>query len=228
MIELQELQFSYSDASDSPVIDIPSWKVETSERVFVFGPSGCGKSTLLNLLSGLLMPTRGALQVCDQRLDKLGPRQRDQFRAQHIGYVFQQFNLLPYLNAVENVHLASYFPKNAHAQHTLNDTKTLLNALNISDMLWSKPIASLSIGQQQRVAIARALINKPKLLIADEPTSSLDQHNRDNFMDVLMSLVKEQDITLIFVSHDMSLASYFERVDSLADVNQLQSNSVCL
>ncbi len=219
-ISLSHVHFSYPDTPDKPVLNIPSWSVTSQEHVFVHGPSGCGKSTLLNLLSGMLAPSEGEVTVLGKRLDNMSHRQRDQFRANHIGYVFQQFNLIPYLNAVENIQLATHFSRTKRTS-VKQEIEELLTKLNISPDDSTKQTAKLSIGQQQRVAIARALINKPELLIADEPTSSLDQHNRDNFMSVLMSLVSAYNITLIFVSHDMSLSHYFERIDALSDISRL-------
>ncbi len=220
-ISLNKVQFSYSDAADKPVLDIPYCSVLQGEQVFIYGPSGCGKSTLLNLLSGMLRPEKGEVSVLEQRLDCLTPRQRDRFRADYVGYVFQQFNLIPYLSAVDNVRLAHHFSKRGSDVGALTEIEHLLTQLNIPQDDRLKPIAELSIGQQQRVAIARALINKPEILIADEPTSSLDQKNRDNFMSVLMSLANQHNITLVFVSHDMSLSRYFKRVDALSGINQV-------
>lgn len=221
-IHLKNLQYHYPESPDSSVLDIPSWDVTSQEQVFVHGPSGCGKSTLLNLLCGMLAPTVGEVSVLGSRLDQMDSRQRDKFRANHIGYVFQQFNLIPYLSAVENVQLATYFGNGSRSNIHQDEIETLLATLQITPDDWHKPTRTLSIGQQQRVAIARALINKPELLIADEPTSSLDQQNRDNFMSVLMSCVAEHHITLVFVSHDMSLSQYFNRIDALADISVLQ------
>lgn len=219
-IHLNNVLFSYADAPSKPVLDIQSWSAPSQAHVFIHGPSGCGKSTLLNLLSGMLAPSRGAISILEQRLDKMTQRQRDQFRVNHIGYVFQQFNLIPYLNAIENVQLASHFSKHGKKTSVLQDTQQLLSQLNILPSDWQKPAAALSIGQQQRVAIARALINKPEILIADEPTSSLDQHNRDNFMSLLMSLANEHGITLVLVSHDLSLSHHFNQVDALSEINR--------
>lgn len=225
-IHLNNLQFAYPDTPEKLVLNIPDWSVGKQEHVFVQGPSGCGKSTLLNILNGLLTPQQGEVSVLGERLDKMSSRKRDQFRANHIGCVFQQFNLIPYLNAIENIQLAKHFSKISQANHAGEDIQSLLTNLNISSDDWHKPTNKLSIGQQQRVAIARALVNKPELLIADEPTSSLDEINRDNFMTELMSLVEKNNITLVFVSHDLSLAHYFQRIDSLMEINRLaQKNS---
>ncbi|TQV88567.1 ABC transporter ATP-binding protein [Aliikangiella coralliicola] len=232
-ISLKNVYFTYPDAPHRPVLNIPCWTVAPQEQVFVHGPSGGGKSTLLNLLSGMLVPSQegqggqGEVSILGKRLDKMSQRQLDRFRANHIGYVFQQLNLIPYLSSVENILLATYFSAHKKARVKSADVEKLLTKLNISPDDWSKQIAKLSTGQQQRVAIARALINKPELLIADEPTSSLDQDNRDNFMSVLVSLVAENKITLVFVSHDKSLSRYFNRIDALSDISCLSGARGC-
>jgi putative ABC transport system ATP-binding protein len=224
-IELANIRFHYSKRPDHRVLNIPSWSLSVAEQAFVHGPSGGGKSTLLGLLSGILSPVDGQVTVLGERLDTMNSRQRDQFRAEHIGYVFQQFNLMPYLNATDNLALASRFSKRKNTRALNNEVKDLFSALNITEKEWSVPTRDLSIGQQQRVAIARALINKPKLLIADEPTSSLDKANTDAFMELLMPMVKDNQMTLLFVSHDLSLVSYFERVESLDDFNHTEASN---
>ncbi|MEH6552449.1 MAG: ABC transporter ATP-binding protein [Pseudomonadales bacterium] len=218
-IHLKDIRYTYPDTPGKQVLNINSWKVAAGEQVFVHGPSGGGKSTLLNLLSGMLQADIGEVSVMGQRLDKISSRQRDRFRADHIGYIFQQFNLIPYLDAIDNIKLAHQFAKQNTSSSLEDDIKSLLSSFYIDPTDWQKPVAKLSIGQQQRIAIARAMVNKPELLIADEPTSSLDQDNRDNFMKELMAMVSEHNTTLLFVSHDMSLAKYFNRIDALADIN---------
>jgi len=218
-IQLKDIRYTYPDTLGKLILNINSWKVAAGEQVFVHGPSGGGKSTLLNLLSGMLQADTGEVSVMGQRLDKISSRQRDRFRADHIGYIFQQFNLIPYLDAIDNIKLAHQFAKENTSSSLEDDIKSLLSSFYIDPADWQKPVAKLSIGQQQRIAIARAMVNKPELLIADEPTSSLDQDNRDNFMKELMAMVSEHNTTLLFVSHDMSLAKHFNRVDALADIN---------
>lgn len=224
-IELANIRFHYSKRPNHRVLNIPSWSLSVAEQAFVHGPSGGGKSTLLGLLSGMLTAVEGQVAVLGERLDQLNSRQRDQFRAENIGYVFQQFNLMPYLNATDNLLLATRFSKPKNTRALKDEIKDLFSALNISEKEWSVPTRDLSIGQQQRVAIARALINKPKLLIADEPTSSLDKANTDAFMKLLMPMVKDNQMTLLFVSHDLSLSSYFERVESLDDFNHTEASN---
>ena len=221
-IELTDTRFYYSDRPEDIVLNIPSWSLSTGEQAFVQGPSGGGKSTLLGILSGMLVPSEGKVTVLGQRLDNMSSRQRDQFRAMHIGYVFQQFNLMPYLNAIDNVLLATQFSNQKNTSLLKSEIKTLFNGLNIPEKEWNRPTRDLSIGQQQRVAIARALINKPQILIADEPTSSLDSENTKAFMRLLMPIVAENRMTLLFVSHDQSLATYFTKVESLNDFNRVE------
>lgn len=219
-ISLNNVSFAYPEAPDKTVLNVIDWSVASGEHVFIQGPSGGGKSTLLNILGGIISPRTGEVKVLDHPLHTMSLRQCDRFRADNIGYVFQQFNLIPYLNAVENVQLAARFSQQKN-NHIKNNIDELLNQLNISKSDRQQRSDRLSIGQQQRVAIARAFINKPKLLLADEPTSSLDQKNRDNFITRLMALAEKQGTTVVFVSHDLSLAQHFSRVDSLADINTL-------
>lgn len=224
MIQFSNVRFYYAGQTQSPILDIPAWGVASQEQVFLHGPSGSGKSTLLNLISGMLCVSDGNITILGQEMKALSIRQRDQFRANHIGHVFQAFNLIPYLNAIENIQLASYFAASKHKKSNNNEVTQLLTTLNIASKDWFTPTCQLSMGQQQRVAIARALVNKPKLLIADEPTSSLDQYNRDLFMELLMSMAKNNQMTLIFVSHDLSLSHYFSRIESLEAVNRIKSH----
>ncbi len=216
-VKLNGIQFSYENDRRQQLLDIGHWAVERGERVLIHGPSGSGKTTLLNILSGLLTCTSGEVSVLDQRLDRMSAKQRDQFRADNIGCVFQRFNLIPYLNAIDNIGLASTFSAGGN-ERWREKANALLSALMVDHDDWTKATSDLSMGQQQRVAIARALINAPALLIADEPTSSLDSDNRDNFLALLMGLISERDMTLIFVSHDMALAEHFTRLEALSDI----------
>ena len=226
-IKISNVCFSYPEKPHVTVLNIRSWSLAKGEHAFIFGASGGGKSTLLSLISGLLRANEGELSVFGQALNDMSGHQRDKFRADNIGYVFQQFNLIPYLNAIENIRLAHYFAKSSSQALLTENIKALLTRLNMPEENWQSPVRNLSIGQQQRIAIARALINKPALVIADEPTSSLDCENRDEFMTLLMSLVKENDITLLFVSHDMSLSHYFDRVESLNEINHVEQKTSC-
>ena len=220
MIELSDVVFKYASRPDKTVINICNWKVGTAERVLLHGSSGTGKSTFLNIISGFFVPNYGTVNICGKRLDKMHTSKRDRFRAENIGYVFQQFNLVPFLNAIENVKLAMHFQPSKKMRYSdLDDIKKLLQDLNISKSEWLIPSRELSIGQQQRVAIARAIVGKPKILIADEPTSALDSKNINNFMTILNSLVTSQNITLIYVSHDLNLSKHFTRIEDFSKVN---------
>ena len=218
-IQLNNVTFFYPDSPQELIINIEDWSVETESKHFLYGPSGCGKSTLLNLISGLHSPNTGSIKILDEELSSMTVAQRDKFRANNIGYIFQQFNLLPYLNAIDNINLASYF-SNLNNSKLKQKIHQLLTELNIEQKDWNRPVSQLSIGQQQRIGIARAFINEPKLLIADEPTSSLDAASRDDFISLLSRLCKEYKSTLLFVSHDPQLKPHFDHVQALADFNR--------
>jgi len=224
MITLSDVKFSYGTGDETPVLNIPSWKVLLGETVFIYGPSGSGKSTFLNLLSGMLKITEGELNVFGESLHLLSGKQRDKFRASLVGQVCQDFNLIPYLNPIENIRLARYFSNLRNDSGLTEEIKNLLLRLKISDRHFSKETRYLSVGQKQRVAIARALVNRPRLLIADEPTSSLDSENGDQFMSLMMRIVSENDITLVFVSHNLDLSRHFQRVEAMKDINKMSSN----
>lgn len=217
-INVQSLHFAYGKHS-RPVLDIPTWQVSQGAQVFLKGPSGSGKSTLLNLLAGILSPTSGIVEVLGQNLSHLSTRRRDRYRAAHIGLVFQQFNLIPYLNVADNILLAAHFNGRAGKQVETR-MHELLQTLKLPEESLNMPAARLSVGQQQRVAIARALINNPQILIVDEPTSSLDSGARDAFMTLLLQLTKANDKTLVFVSHDETLAPYFGQTVDLSEINR--------
>ena len=219
-VNIENLRYAYDKKGTDTLLDIPRWTIAKGEKVLLHGPSGAGKSTLLNLISGILRCSEGKLEVMGKRLDKMNERERDRFRANNVGYVFQSFNLFPFLNAYENVDLSLYFSEDARSKRSKQEIENLLRELNLSKSDCAKPIRKLSIGQQQRVAIARSLIKKPGLLIADEPTSSLDEENRKQFMSVLLDLINEQDTTLLFVSHDLSLRQHFNRVEALAGIHK--------
>lgn len=225
-ISVDALTFSYTPDSQ-PVLNIPQWKVSDNQHVFLSGPSGSGKSTLLNLLSGTLTPTSGSISLLGESFSSLSPRQRDKFRAQHIGVVFQQFNLISYLSVEQNIHAAVYFAqKQTTNAVTSQRLLSLLEALRLPQSILKQKADALSIGQQQRVAIARALINSPELLIVDEPTSALDTAARDSFMALLKNVAK--DSTMVFVSHDMGMASHFDttyRIDDLSELSTTQEQA---
>ena len=226
VIEIADLSFAWKKQAQ-PVLNISSLQVNRGERVFLRGPSGSGKSTLLNLLAGVALPQSGTLKVLGQNMNALGSAQRDHFRAHHIGFIFQMFNLIPYLSVVENVTLPCRFSDKrkhkvlAQADSLEDEAVRLLGHLDMAqaDVL-HKPVNELSVGQQQRVAAARALIGAPELVIADEPTSSLDADRRSAFIELLFRECDSADATLIFVSHDNSLVAPFGRTVEFQQLNQ--------
>jgi putative ABC transport system ATP-binding protein len=198
--------------------------VAAGHTVFLHGPSGCGKSTLLGLMAGVLAPRQGSVSLLGQRWADLAAGARDQRRADHVGVVFQQFNLLPYLTVLDNVLLPCRFSPR-RAQRCTPDPRSaaasLLQRMGLPQALWGRRADALSVGQQQRVAAARALIGAPELVIADEPTSALDAALRDDFMALLMSECKTVGSTLVFVSHDDRLAERFDKRLSLPTLNKV-------
>ena len=223
-IKISNLQYVWPE-SNTPIIDIPALEVEQSGSVFLQGASGSGKSTLLSLLAGTLKASSGTLQILGTDLTSLSSRRRDRFRAEHIGIVFQQFNLIPFLTVEGNLKLASRFV-NQSGSGTEVRAKKLLESLRLDSAILERRADRLSVGQQQRVAIARAFINQPEILLADEPTSALDTEARDLFMQLLMSVREATGCTLIFASHDSSLASFFETKIVLKEINRSEKKEV--
>lgn len=223
VIDISNLTFRWA-RQHADILAIPQFTVQQGEKVFLKGPSGSGKSTLLGLLSGINQPTSGDVSILGQKLSELKASQRDTFRANHIGYIFQMFNLLPYLSVLENVMLPCRFSSLRQQRISSNleqEAKRLLAQLHLPQDCLHKPISELSIGQQQRVAAARALMGQPELLIADEPTSALDQNNREAFIELLMAECERSNTTLLFVSHDQTLEGLFDRTVALNDINTI-------
>jgi putative ABC transport system ATP-binding protein len=222
-IEVSDLLFAWP--RKPPLLDVPALRIARGERVFLRGPSGSGKSTLLGLVGGVLVPQRGSVRLLGTDLATLSPGARDRFRGEHLGFIFQMFNLIPYLGVLENVLLPAQFSPARAARVQGGDLEAegrrLLGALGLGapDLL-ARPVTELSIGQQQRVAAARALLGRPEILVADEPTSALDHDARGQFLQLLMDECRSQGTTLLFVSHDTSLGPLFDRVLSLADLNR--------
>lgn len=226
IITLDKLSYSWS-AGLEPLLVIDHLAVEPGEKVFIKGPSGSGKSTLLNLLAGFLVPQQGEVKILDQRMTSMTGASRDRFRADHIGVIFQMFNLIPYLSLTENVTLPCRFSARKFQQTVergggpAQEAKRLLRALNLADPeLLSRQVTDLSVGQQQRVAAGRALIGSPDLVIADEPTSSLDMDQRESFLELLFDECSKSGATLVFVSHDASLAPLFHRVVDIRQISK--------
>lgn len=208
------------------MLRIAQLDIAPRERVFLRGPSGSGKSTLLNLLAGVVLPQQGSVAVLGTNLGTLGGPARDRFRADHIGFVFQLFNLIPYLTVVENVVLPCLFSERRRARAIAAsgsveaEAMRLLEHLDMTDPeLLTRAATDLSVGQQQRVAAARALVGAPELVIADEATSALDADRRTAFLNLLFRECAAAGAAIVFVSHDASAAHAFNRTVELTSIN---------
>ncbi len=208
-------------------LDVPRFVMGGGSRTFLQGPSGSGKSTLLGVIAGVLAADAGRVEVLGADLTRLSGAARDAFRAEHLGVIFQMFNLLPYLSVLDNVTLPCRFSR-ARAAAALRreasverEAKRLLARLGLTDpRILTTPSRNLSVGQQQRVAAARALIGAPQLIIADEPTSALDASTRDAFLALLLEECAETGASLLFVSHDAALAPRFDEALDLRALNR--------
>jgi putative ABC transport system ATP-binding protein len=215
-ISIHDVKFYWPKAT-TPTLNIKEWHIEKGQSVFIYGRSGSGKSTLLNILAGILEPQQGAVNILDENIIDLKQVKKDRFRAQHMGVIFQQFNLIPYLSVADNIQLSQTF---SAAKRTQEQMIQLVNQLGLSETLLSRQANQLSVGQQQRVAVARALHHQPEIIIADEPTSALDTETRDEFIKLLLAQTKKNNSTVLFVSHDKSLASYFDQTIDLQQLNR--------
>lgn len=207
-VRLKGLRFDWKQRGPG-LLEIDEFLIARGETLFLYGPSGAGKTTLLNLLAGVLLPQRGSIEILGHDITRMRSFRRDLFRARHIGVIFQQLNLIPYLDVLENVLIAPHFAK-LDRSSSADHADELLETLGMAQHLHKRP-SELSIGQQQRVAVARALVTGPEILIADEPTSALDSDNRETFMQHMLSMAAENDTTVIFVSHDRGLQDHFDR-----------------
>jgi putative ABC transport system ATP-binding protein len=222
VLQIEALRYAWPGAADDCLV-IPALRVEAGRKVFLHGPSGCGKSTLLGLMAGVLVARVGRVSLLGQDWARLKGGARDARRADHVGVVFQQFNLLPYLTVLDNVLLPCRFSALRSSRCVGGPAaaaQALLQRVGLPAALWPRRADALSVGQQQRVAAARALIGGPELVIADEPTSALDAALRDDFMNLLMDACTAAGSTLIFVSHDERLAARFDQALSLPQLNQ--------
>ncbi len=217
LLEIENLVKTYRspDGEVQPVLDVPSFSLEAREHVALVGQSGSGKTTLLHAIAGILRPDSGSVRLDGTDLVRLSEARRDALRARQIGYVFQTFNLLQGYSALENVLLGMVFgpgPDRAFA-------RGLLERLGLGDRLLHRP-GQLSVGQQQRVALARALANRPRLVLADEPTGNLDPERARQALALLQELCREHGAALLVVTHDREVRDRFERVVELSEINQ--------
>ncbi|WP_291156208.1 ABC transporter ATP-binding protein [Gemmatimonas sp. UBA7669] len=219
-VALSDVRFAYKAGRD--VLAIERLTIARGETVFLHGPSGSGKTTLLGLLAGVLQANRGQVQVLGEDFTRMSSGARDAFRARHLGYVFQMFNLIPYLSVKENILLPIRLDAGRRARLGTQSfdaaVREVAGELDIARYL-DTPIGELSVGQQQRVAAARALIGHPEVVIADEPTSALDTDRREQFLQLLFRSCEKAQATLVFVSHDHTLMPLFSRIVELGEIN---------
>lgn len=195
------------------------------EHIALTGPSGCGKSTCLNLLSGLLLPDSGSVVIAGKKLETLSPRGLDRFRGEKIGFVYQTFHLLEAFSALENVLIGMRFGRRIPKSERHQRAEEMLDRVGLSHRLSSKP-TTLSVGEKQRVAIARALVNQPSIILADEPTGSLDPNTADSVFKLLVELCRAENTTLVIVTHDLELAGKLDRqIDCRGFVKKISAKS---
>jgi putative ABC transport system ATP-binding protein len=221
MLAIRDLRYAWPGAQTDTLL-LDALDVAAGRHVFLYGPSGCGKSTLLGLMAGVLVARQGRVSLLGQDWAALSSSRRDARRADHVGVIFQQFNLLPYLSVLDNVLLPCRFSAARAARcedGPAAAARSLLARVGLAPALWPRRATDLSVGQQQRVAAARALIGAPELVIADEPTSALDAPLRDEFMALLHGECRARGSTLVFVSHDERLAERFDERLSLPALN---------
>lgn len=201
------------------VVDVRSFTLEFAQQIALKGESGSGKTTFLNLIAGILQADEGRINIDGEEMTALSEAERDAIRAKKIGYVFQTFNLLQGFTALENVLLGMAFGMGSDQKYA----EKLLERVGLADRKDYKP-KQLSVGQQQRVAVARALANRPKLVLADEPTGNLDRKRAFESLELIREICNENETALLLVSHDHEILSKFETVENLANINQAFAN----
>ncbi len=220
LLKIQDLKLSYSlpSGEEIPILDIPDLQIGEGEQVALSGESGSGKTSLLNLLAGIQTPTSGAIRIDGNDIAGMSEPERDRFRATHLGYVFQSFQLLPSYSALENVLLGMMFGPGPDVGFATE----LLTRLGLADRLGFRP-KQLSMGQRQRVALARALANRPRIVLADEPTGNLDPGHKQDAIKLMRERCEEQKAALLLVSHDPAVIARFERVVKMSELNRQQT-----
>lgn len=222
MIKIEDLVFQYKQKNTiAQAIQIPTFNVTKNRKTMLYGRSGCGKTTLLNLIAGILIPESGTIQIDQQVVNQMSDRARRLYRLNHIGYVLQDFSLIPHLKLQDNIKLPFYinpdFSWKDHHQALLSEFS---ERLRIQSMLGKYP-DQLSIGEKQRACLCRALVTKPKLILADEPTANLDEENRDEVLHILDDYLKKEDATLIMVCHDMGIQNWFDDLIPFKEISRV-------
>lgn len=217
-LRLRNLKKSYvePDGRPLPIVDVEDFRLDRGEQAVLLGRSGCGKTTLLHLIAGIAAPDSGSILIDGVDVAKLSEAARDRFRAENIGYVFQTFNLMPGFSALENVLLGMTF---ARGKRDEKRARELLGRVGLERRLSHRPSA-LSVGEQQRVAVARALANRPKLLLADEPTANIDPRHQQDIVDLIRGTCREEEVALFLVTHSAEVAGQFERAEHLDRFNK--------
>ena len=219
-LEINDLLFEWKNKKDFS-LKIKKLNIQTKKKIIIFGKSGSGKSTLLNLISGILSPIKGKLTVNNVQINKLPQKKKDEFRANNIGVIFQQFNIIDYISPIQNILLPCYFTrfKKESKSYFYKRTFDLAQKLDINEsILLQNNSKELSVGQKQRIAILRAIVNKPFLILADEATSALDEKNKKDFLELLFSICNEEKITLLMASHDTTLKKKFDTFINLETI----------
>jgi len=223
LLRLQNLKKSYvePDGTKLPIIDVEHFELGRGEQAVLLGRSGCGKTTLLHLIAGISTPDSGKIVIGGKDIARLAEPERDRFRAENIGYVFQTFNLMQGFSALENVLLGMTFAKGKRDEKRARE---LLGRVGLGHRLSHKPSA-LSVGEQQRVAVARSLANRPKLLLADEPTANIDPKHQQDIIDLIRGTCREEGVALFLVTHSAEVARQFDRAEYLDRFNKAVSGS---
>ncbi len=218
-LELIDVRKSYREpgGAELPVLNVSHFKLEEGEQVALIGQSGGGKTTLLNVISGITRPDTGKVIIGGVDVTDLPEPARDRFRAERIGIVFQTFHLLPAFTALENVLLGMAFAGKQSRKYATE----LLDLMGLKGRMNHRP-GQLSVGEQQRVSVARALASRPRLMLADEPTASVDLANQENILKLLQETCREKNVSLLLVTHSQEVSSQFERVEQLSDFNQIE------
>lgn len=219
IVKIESLRFQWSKNNNFKIF-VPKLEVGRGKKVLFLGESGSGKTTLLSLICGFLEPLSGSISINDKIISDLTSTNKDAYRSDNIGIIFQQFNLLPYANVIDNIILPLYFSKqrSKKVKNKINSAMNLCDQLRLPESILNQKASNLSVGQQQRVAVARALIGSPSIIVADEPTSSLDTEAQELFLDLMFDQISKNSSTLLMVSHDKSLTNYFDQV---IDINEI-------
>lgn len=220
MINIKNVVMKYQDnGTEIEALKIKKLKIEDAKKVAFVGSSGCGKTTLFNLISGMILPTEGTIEVEDMNITDLTEAERDLYRANHIGYIFQDFNLFPEFTVMQNVTLPMTFSKRYSKKEINELAKDILKKVGMDEKANQK-VKTLSGGEKQRVAIARSIVNKPNVILADEPTGNLDYKNGVKIMQLIMEIAKEENATLIVITHNNSQLDMFDEVINIEELNE--------